>query len=298
MEEEEGDEPDRVDDEDINEDEDENDDEKDKNIIIAGSSAGGAYGAALGEQGWKKKQENSSARRRNSDLNVSAQSMNGPLMGRPKPGSAKEITDMKHYEWSSWDIVGVVFCIVAVVGCVFITVVLSYQNVQGGVGLETVTSAFLTWLQDIVLRVITITWFEAVMTAPFIFVFCPCCILCSPCSEKSARVHLKLTYEFDVDEGIFKLGDNNTVVKLYPQAQKVGVRLGWRVLKINDVCVATKLDSLAQLKKVNRIQKHFFVTFDVRDETSGAQRERKDQMQRENERKRKASVVSLAHKNL
>jgi len=176
---------------------------------------------------------------------------------------AKERGNINYSKWSFLDFVGAAICIAAVVGCAFIVVVLGYQSMEeDGTNWDIVTSALLTWPQDIGARFVTIAWLEAVLTAPLIFIFFPCCAVFGVCSSGTGRIYSKHTYTFDADEGVCKLDKNNFVTMLYPQAKEVGVKVGWRVIRLADASVSTKQETIDQLRRIHVIYRHFDITFD------------------------------------
>eukprot|EP00466_Bigelowiella_natans_P012936 jgi/Bigna1/83435/fgenesh1_pg.108_\ len=176
---------------------------------------------------------------------------------------AKERGNINYSKWSFLDFVGAAICIAAVVGCAFIVVVLGYQSMEeDGTNWDIVTSALLTWPQDIGARFVTIAWLEAVLTAPLIFIFFPCCAVFGVCSSGTGRIYSKHTYTFDADEGVCKLDKNNFVTRLYPQAKEVGVKVGWRVIRLADASVSTKQETIDQLRRIHVIHRHFDITFD------------------------------------
>eukprot|EP00466_Bigelowiella_natans_P018898 jgi/Bigna1/90162/estExt_fgenesh1_pg.C_640020 len=176
---------------------------------------------------------------------------------------AQERANMNYSQWNFLDFVGATICVLAVIGCAFIVVVLAYQSVEkDGTDWDIVTSALLTWPQDLGARIVTIVWLEAVLTAPLIFIFFPCCAVCGFCSSGTDRIDSEHTYTFDADEGVCNLDKNNFVTRLYPQAKEAGVKVGWRLIRMGDASVSTKQESIDQLRRIHAIHRYFDITFD------------------------------------
>eukprot|EP00466_Bigelowiella_natans_P009521 jgi/Bigna1/141133/aug1.60_g15841 len=177
-----------------------------------------------------------------------------------------EPVNPSYEEWVFTDFIGAAICIIAVIGCAFLVVVFAHQTAQReGADWSIMVASLLTLPQDIGARLCTILWLEAVLTGPWFYVLFPCCMLCGLCASDGddARVaDCGHTYRFDVDQGVCTLNEQNFVRRTYPQAEEAGVRSGWRLVRVNDVPVETKADSIRELRRVHALQRYFYATFD------------------------------------
>mmetsp|Transcript_27913 Transcript_27913/g.45410 ORF Transcript_27913/g.45410 Transcript_27913/m.45410 type:complete len:437 (-) Transcript_27913:215-1525(-) len=174
-----------------------------------------------------------------------------------------------HNEWTLKDLVAAAICVVVSGGCAFIVLVLGHQSMEKeGTDWDIVATSLLTWPQDVGARLCTILWLEAVLTGPWLYVMFPCFMVCGLCASDAEKgvvpgTDTKHTYRFDTDRGVCKLDRRNFVVRTYDQARNVGVRRGWRLVRLNGTPVATKTDAVRELRRIHALQRHFYATFEI-----------------------------------
>jgi len=179
-------------------------------------------------------------------------------------GQSKGMHRPSHNQWETWDFVGGIICIIASLGCAFVAIILAHQTAQKeDADWNIMVAAILALPQDFGARLCTILWLEAIITGPMLYACFPCFMVCSLCpATDDVRVSdSSLTFQFDIDEGVCRLDKQNIVTHVYPQAKAV-VSVGWRLVKLNDIMVATKEDTIRELKRVHMLQRHFLATFD------------------------------------
>ncbi|GAB5373472.1 hypothetical protein AAMO2058_001754600, partial [Amorphochlora amoebiformis] len=166
-----------------------------------------------------------------------------------------------HY-WSYRDITATFFSVIFVLGCWFILAVLSWNLRHKYSGW--VTGTLIAFAQDIVMRFLQLIIIE-------ILIFMPCCFIVTGCCldpTKADQEYLAADNEH-IKEIYFKTGKLGfeffnlyvEYVSLETQAHTLGVKVGWKIVKIRNKIVTNDKAAFYELQDAHRTERKFKITF-------------------------------------
>jgi len=142
-------------------------------------------------------------------------------------------TTPKHYDWIATDYVAIWISGTIILGCCFLLAILSYR--LGATSTGSALTLLICIPEDILVRIFALAVLEFII----IFPFCACCFFrCCAAAQQPETVMDHATNRIKIsipcDEPTCTVDENCVVDSVTPKGQGCGIRLGWKVLKIDE----------------------------------------------------------------
>jgi len=152
---------------------------------------------------------------------------------RPDAEVATTTTTPKHYDWITTDYVAIWISGTIILGCCFLLAILSYR--LGATSTKSALALLICIPEDILVRIFALAVLEFII----IFPFCACCFFrCCAAAQQPETVMDHATNRIKIsipcDEPTCTVDENCVVDSVTPKGQGCGIRLGWKVLKIDE----------------------------------------------------------------
>jgi len=164
-------------------------------------------------------------------------------------------TTPKHYDWIATDYVAIWISGTIILGCCFLLAILSYR--LGATSTKSALALLICIPEDILVRIFALSLLEFVIVFPFCACcFCGCCAPDQQCETVMEHATNRIKVSLPCDEPTCSVDENCVVDSVTPKGQECGIRLGWKVLKIDD-------EPVLELKAFTEILRLVHMTSDV-----------------------------------
>jgi len=170
----------------------------------------------------------------------------------------ESILKMRVYNWSLCDVLTMMVAVMAGLGCCFLLVVLSWSTKNTGT--MAVTASLYSFFQDFFFRMGTISMIEFLLIMP-----CCACVCAGSSNSKVEHAGLgrdeRIVMVVPSDEETCELDIGGRVKHVFPAGKKLGIKVGWRAVRVHNTVVYNGKDCEKALKMAHALHNSFEIAF-------------------------------------